>query len=183
MVGGRSRRFWNGLAVLTVFGALASIAGTANSSQPLQCFNDSDCGCTQQNCSAPGQGGACVPTGPNSPFPSYCQCNPGYAEPFCEPLGACCGVSFNLTYGLGTAPSRMHRLTAALCNIYNGTFGEDRQASDSSDLGREGRRLRPAPTATATATRDGDGRRPWPAATADRDYEQQEGATPRNLSR
>lgn len=138
-------RLWTLLAVVTVLGALASTAPAGWT--VAGCLDDSDCGCTQQNCSAPGQGGTCIMPDLNQTGPSYCLCNPGYGGPNCAPLGACCGVDFcarGLAQGTGCAAGCTD-LTEAECQTYNGTFAGNGTTCDSGVCDA-------TPTATATAT-------------------------------
>ena len=85
MANRRRSRLLQGLAVLTVLCALASIADTA-SSVNVACTNNTVCGCLSQNCTLPTDRGMCVN--------GTCQCNFGYNGTTCAPqFGACCGVS------------------------------------------------------------------------------------------
>lgn len=140
-------RIWTLLAAVTVAGALASVGRTAASAPIPFCQNDADCGCTQTNCSAPGQGGICVLPPPNSSQQPYCQCNPGYGGFNCEPLGACCGVEpcRGQANTICAGSALCSDLTAAECLQFNGTFAGN-GTTCSSDI------CEPTATSTVTAT-------------------------------
>ena len=135
------------LRVVAVLAVVAALATTADNADSLAiCTNSTQCGCTNLlNCTAPDQGGQCVK--------GSCQCNPGYALPFCAPLGACCGVSTCAQGGPGHASlcvgsgAPCSELTEAQCQSANGTF-----AGNGTSCAEGACDDTPTPTATATST-------------------------------
>lgn len=124
------------LSVATVLATLLSLERTALSIPA--CMVNADCGCfNTTNCTAEGQGGYC--------FNATCQCNPGYAAPFCQPTGACCGVSEGAQAPAAVAPQPCAELTQQQCANLNGTYAGDLTSCTSGICD-------PAATATATAT-------------------------------
>ena len=125
---GRRTRVWNALAVVTVLGAVASLADRASFGGliiigPSQCVTNADCSCTQQDCSAPGQGGFCVPI--NATL-GVCQCNPGFGGANCSlTIGACCGASPPILNMTNPFPANggvaCRDLTELQCSFANGT--------------------------------------------------------------
>jgi hypothetical protein len=130
-----------GLAVITVLGTLLSLSQRADSGwNPVVCIDNADCGCTNDsNCTDPNQGGFC-----NN---GSCVCNPGHVPPFCEPLGACCGVNVNAHFAAAGVGPACTDLTEAQCLQLNGSYQGDLTSCSTWDICDES-----TPTATATAT-------------------------------
>ena len=164
---GRRTRLWNALAVVTVLGAVASLADRASFGGliiigPSQCVTNADCSCTQPDCSAPGQGGFCVPI--NATL-GVCQCNPGFGGANCSlTLGACCGASPPILNMTNPFPANggvaCRDLTELQCSFANGTsvtFAGNGTTCGSGICDPTHTPTETATaTATATATRDGD---------------------------
>lgn len=137
--------WWRAAAVLVVIAALATTADNAFSS--AACTNSTQCGCTNlSDCTAPDQGGQCLN--------GTCQCNPGYYGLYCEPRGACCGVSTCAQGGpgfaaicVGSGAPCSDPISEAECVGLNGTY-----AGTGTTCAEGACDDTPTPTATPTST-------------------------------